>query len=49
MIAGYLGHKDDFDQAVAAFALGYADITDADHLALVGALTDGSLEQHGRP
>ncbi len=49
VIAGYLGHKVDFDEAVAAFALGYADITETDHAALVRALADGSLEQHERP
>jgi len=49
VIAGYLGSKDGFDKAVAAFALGYADITETDHAALVRALADGSLERHERP
>jgi uncharacterized protein (DUF2252 family) len=49
VIAGYLGGKEDFDVAVAAFALGYADVTDADHAALVRALHDGSLDPDGRP
>jgi uncharacterized protein (DUF2252 family) len=37
VISGYLGRKDTFDVAVAQFALAYADITDADHAALVTA------------
>jgi uncharacterized protein (DUF2252 family) len=49
VIAGYLGHKDEFDQSVAAFALGYADITESDHGALLRDLADGSLDQHQRP
>ena len=35
MIAGYLGDTEEFDQAVAGFAVGYADITVADHARLV--------------
>lgn len=34
-IAGYLGETEEFDQAVADFAVGYADITIADHTRLV--------------
>ena len=34
-IAGYLGDTEEFDEAVAEFAMAYADITDADHSALV--------------
>jgi uncharacterized protein (DUF2252 family) len=35
MISGYLGQKDVFDQAIAAFAESYADQTERDHAALV--------------
>jgi uncharacterized protein (DUF2252 family) len=35
MISGYLGQKDIFDQAIAAFAETYADQTERDHAALV--------------
>ena len=35
MICGYLGQKDVFDQAIAAFAETYADQTERDHAALV--------------
>jgi uncharacterized protein (DUF2252 family) len=35
MISGYLGQKDVFDQAIAAFAELYADQTERDHAALV--------------
>lgn len=37
MISGYLGEDDQFDQAVADFAVAYASITDQDHAALVAA------------
>jgi uncharacterized protein (DUF2252 family) len=36
-ISGYLGDTEEFDQAVAAFAVAYADRTDADHARLVAA------------
>lgn len=42
-IAGYLGGADTFDRAVAAFALGYADRTRADHALLTAAVADGRL------
>ena len=35
MISGYLGQKDVFDQAIAAFAETYADQTERDHATLV--------------
>jgi len=35
MISGYLGQKDIFDQAIAAFAETYADQAERDHAALV--------------
>lgn len=36
-ITGYLGDTDTFDLAVAKFAVGYADITERDHVRLVSA------------
>ena len=42
-IAGYLGRGESFDQAVAQFALRYADQTEADHAALLTAIKDERL------
>lgn len=42
-IAAYLGRKDTFDRAIAAFAAVYADQNERDHAALVGAITGGRL------
>jgi uncharacterized protein (DUF2252 family) len=42
-IAGYLGRGEVFDQAVARWALGYADQTGADHAALVAAIETGRV------
>ncbi|MEU3572490.1 DUF2252 domain-containing protein [Kitasatospora sp. NPDC036755] len=42
-IAGYLGRADTFVEAVADFALRYADRTAADHGDLVAAIADGRL------
>jgi hypothetical protein len=42
-LAAYLGHGDVFDQAVADFAVAYADQNDRDHAALVGAIKSGQL------
>ena len=42
MISGYLGQSDAFDQALAKFALAYADQTERDHAALVKAVKVGS-------
>ncbi|MER5810388.1 DUF2252 domain-containing protein [Streptomyces sp. NPDC002033] len=46
-IAGYLGAGDTFDRAVGRFAMGYADLTLADHAALTAALTDSPVPSHG--
>lgn len=35
IISGYLGETNEFDEAVAAFAVSYADITEVDHAALL--------------
>lgn len=42
-IAGYLGKNDTFDQAIAKFALDYADQTESDHAVFVNAIRTGRL------
>ena len=42
-IAGYLGRADVFDEALATFAVAYADQTERDHAALVGAVQAGRI------
>ena len=43
-IGGYLGKGDRFDQALAKFAVAYADQTERDHAALVKAIRAGRVE-----
>jgi len=43
-IAGYLGKKEDFDEALADFSEAYADQNELDHKALVQAVQKGRLE-----
>jgi uncharacterized protein (DUF2252 family) len=43
-IAGYLGKGDAFDEAVASFAVAYADQSERDHELLTKAVRDGRLE-----
>ena len=43
-VAGYLGAGDVFDEAIAAFAVDYADQTERDHAALAAAVRAGRLE-----
>jgi uncharacterized protein (DUF2252 family) len=43
-IAAYLGKSDTFDDAVAAFAVTYADVNDRDHQTLAAAVEAGKLE-----
>ncbi len=43
-ISGYLGKSDVFDQAMARFALAYADQTRQDHAALVKAIRSGRIK-----
>jgi uncharacterized protein (DUF2252 family) len=45
-ISGYLGEKDVFDEAIAKFALAYADQTEADHRVFVKALRNGKLRSN---
>ncbi|WP_165223708.1 DUF2252 domain-containing protein [Aquisphaera insulae] len=42
-IAGYLGKAETFDQAIADFAVAYADQTEQDHKALVKAVKSGRI------
>ncbi|MEW2620320.1 DUF2252 domain-containing protein [Streptomyces sp. NPDC048106] len=43
LIAGYCGKNEDLDNAVAAFAVTYADLTESDHSALVTAIRTGRI------
>lgn len=43
-IAGYLGASRRFDDAIARFALAYADQNERDHAALVKAVRDGRIQ-----
>jgi uncharacterized protein (DUF2252 family) len=44
LISGYLGRGDKFDEAIADFALAYADQAERDHRALERAVRAGKLE-----
>ncbi|MFG2652878.1 DUF2252 domain-containing protein [Streptomyces sp. NPDC048436] len=43
LIAGYAGKNDELDEAVAGFAVAYADRTEADHAELVRAVKEGRV------
>ncbi|MFD8423576.1 DUF2252 domain-containing protein [Streptomyces sp. NPDC059466] len=43
LIAGYCGKNEELDEAVATFAVAYADRTEADHAALVTAVREGRI------
>ena len=43
LIAGYCGKNDELDEAVAVFAVAYADRTEADHADLVAAVRAGRI------
>ncbi|MFJ9021820.1 DUF2252 domain-containing protein [Streptomyces sp. NPDC102259] len=43
LIAGYCGKNEDLDEAIAAFAVAYADRTEADHADLVAAVRAGRI------
>lgn len=43
-VAGYCGKNEELDEAVGAFAVVYADRTEADHAALVTAVREGRLD-----
>jgi len=42
-MAAYLGEKDSFDRAVAAFSVTYADVNEADHGRLLMAIEEGRV------
>ena len=42
-IAGYLGRGESFDEALARFAIAYADQTERDHQRLVDAVATGKV------
>ncbi|MFF3323339.1 DUF2252 domain-containing protein [Streptomyces sp. NPDC002889] len=43
LIAGYCGKSEELDEAVAAFAVAYADRTEADHADLLAAVKSGRI------
>ncbi|MFE7931122.1 DUF2252 domain-containing protein [Streptomyces sp. NPDC057456] len=43
LIAGYCGKNEDLDEAIATFAVAYADRTEADHADLVAAVRAGRI------
>jgi hypothetical protein len=43
-IAGYLGKRDAFDEAIGKFALAYADQNERDHAALKAAVKSGRIK-----
>ncbi|WP_405585691.1 DUF2252 domain-containing protein [Streptomyces sp. NBC_01092] len=44
LISGYCGKNEELDEAIAAFAVTYADRTEADHAELVAAVRAGRIE-----
>ncbi|MGW4891589.1 DUF2252 domain-containing protein [Kitasatospora sp. NPDC004240] len=48
LVSGYCGKNEALDEAIAAFAVAYADRTEADHAELVAAIRSGRLPaEHG--
>ncbi|MFJ4687778.1 DUF2252 domain-containing protein [Streptomyces sp. NPDC091377] len=43
LLAGYCGKNEELDEAIAGFAVAYADRTEADHAALVSAVREGRV------
>ncbi|MGW3107479.1 DUF2252 domain-containing protein [Streptomyces sp. NPDC001100] len=43
LVAGYCGKNDELDEAIATFAVAYADRTEADHAELVAAVRTGRI------
>ncbi|WP_427921336.1 DUF2252 domain-containing protein [Streptomyces sp. cg40] len=43
LVAGYCGKNDELDEAIATFAVTYADRTEADHAELVAAVRSGRI------
>ncbi len=49
ILSGYMGKSDVFDQAIAAFAVAYANQNERDHAALAGAVKKGRLKAQFEP
>jgi uncharacterized protein (DUF2252 family) len=49
MISGYLGDSRRFDDAIASFALAYADVNERDHQALLKAIRAGRIDVYREP
>ena len=49
MISGYLGSGPNFDEAIADFAVAYADQSERDHDALAAAVRAGKVEAVSDP
>ena len=49
MIAGYVGKSDQFDQAIADYAVGYADQVERDYATFVKAVRNGQLKSDLSP
>jgi hypothetical protein len=49
MIAGYLGSKDYFDEAIGDYAVAYADQVERDYAAFVKAVRSGRLKSDLSP
>jgi len=52
MLSGYIGGDNEFDKAIAEFAMAYADQTEGDWHAFVDAIKAGRInaaEQHPLP
>ena len=43
LLSGYCGKNEELDDAVATFAVGYADTTEADHATLLRAMREGRI------
>ncbi len=43
LVSGYCGKSEELDEAVASFAVAYADRTEADHAGLVAAIREGRV------
>lgn len=43
LISGYCGKNEELDDAIASFAVAYADITEADHTTLLQAVREGKI------
>ena len=46
LLSGYMGSKDHFDKAIAAFSIAYADQTELDHKVFTQAIRSGRLEAY---